>query len=400
MLSKTDKTHTANDRPRVLYLVIEDYYFLSHRLPVAQAMLTQGAEVYVMAHDGGLRRQLEQLGFRVIPWQASRGSLNPLREFISFIEVLHAYRQIRPDLAHHVALKPVAYGGIAARLCGNVPAVNAINGLGHAFHSESMQMRLVRWMWLRLLRIVFANKHAVALFQNAENRDVLVQSGVLPDGQRVAVIRGSGVDMQKFAPVPEPPGPPVVLLPTRFLWAKGVAEFVESARILRTRGVQARCVLAGSCDPENPDSISQKQIDAWEREGVVEVIPWQNDMPELLGSCHIVAYPTYHEGLPKTLLEAACCERPIVTTDVPGAREVVRDGQNGLLVPPKHPTELARAIAQLINNPKLRKEMGRRGRERVQREFSSEIVVAQTLDLYRSLLNPQDIAAATIACVP
>jgi len=400
MLSTMDKIHAANERPRVLYLVIEDYYFLSHRLPVAQAMLAQGAEVYVMARDGGLREHLERFGFRVIPWRATRGSLNPFREFISFIEVLRAFRRIKPDFAHHVALKPVAYGGLAARLCGEVPAVNAINGLGHAFHSESMRMRLVRWMWLRVLRIVFANKHAVALFQNAENRDVLVQSGALSDGQRVVVIRGSGVDMQKFAPVPEPPGPPVVLLPARFLWAKGVAEFVEAARIVRERNVHARFVLAGTCDPENPASIPQKQIEAWERERAVEVMPWQKDMPALLGSCHIVAYPTYHEGLPKTLLEAASCGRAIVTTDVPGAREVVRDGQNGLLVPPKDPTALARAIEQLVNNPKLRKEMGRRGRERVRREFSSEIVVAQTLDIYRTLLNPQAIAAATIACVP
>lgn len=379
--------------------MIEDYYFLSHRLPVAQAMLDEGAEVYVMARDNGWLEQLERLKLKVISWRISRGSLNPLRELISFIDVLRVYRRLKPDLVHHVALKPIAYGGLAARLCGDIPAVNAINGLGHAFHSESGRMRLVRWMWLRLLRIVFANKNAVALFQNPENRDVLIKSGMLPDGGRVAVIRGSGVDLQKFAPVQEPAGPVTVLLPSRFLWAKGVAEFVEAARILRKRGVQARFVLAGSCDRENPDSVPQEQINAWEKAAVIEIVPWQNDMPGLLATCHIIAYPTYHEGLPKTLLEAASCTRAIVTTDVPGAREVVQDGYNGLLVPPKDPIALANAIEQLIENPKLRQEMGHRGRERVQREFSTQIVVAQTMDVYHSLLGRSDIPLPDAVCV-
>lgn len=387
MLSKTNRINAANDRPRVLYLGTEDRTFLSHRLPVAQAMLAQGAEVYVMTRDNGGREEIERLGFRVIPWRVSRGSLNPFRELISFVGVLHVYQRIKPDLVHHVALKPIAYGGLAARLCGDVPAVNAITGLGHGFHSESISMRLVRWIWLRLLRVILRNTNAVTVFQNPENRDALMKSGAFGDGQCVTVIRGSGVDAQKFAPVPEPAEPPVVLLPARFLWAKGVAEFVEAARILRNRNLGARFVLAGSCDPANPDSIPERQISAWQSERVVEIIPWQKDMPGLLGSCHMIAYPTYHEGLPKTLLEASSCSRAIVTTDVPGAREVVRHGYNGLLVPPKDPLALANAIEQLIQNPKLRRDMGRSGRERIKREFSNEVVVAQTVDIYTSLLN-------------
>ena len=372
--------------PKILFLVTEDWYFWSHRARLARAAHQAGAEVIVMTRVNQFRAAMEKEGFRIIPWRISRGSLNPLRELYAFFQVVRAYRRERPDLLHHVALKPILHGGFAARLCGRIPSLNAIAGLGHVFISSRWKMRILRPILCRLLRGALQPANCKTVFQNDDNRNLLVRKDVV-SAQQAAVIRGVGVDTERFSPRLEPAGIPVVMLASRLLWEKGVGEFITAARELREQGVKARFVLVGKPDPENSSSIPNDQLRRWEACGWVEWWGHQSEMATTLAQATIVCLPSYLEGLPNVLVEAAACGRPIVTTDVPGCREVVKHEENGLLVPPRDSEALAAALATLINNPSLRARMGARGREIVDREFAAEHVLAQTLKMYRELLR-------------
>jgi glycosyltransferase involved in cell wall biosynthesis len=372
---------------KLLFLVTEDWYFVSHRLQFARAVRDAGVEVVVMAHFTDLHPTLVKEGFKVIPWQLSRRSLNPLRELNTFFQVIKAYRRERPDLLHHVALKPIIYGGCAAMLLGRIPSVNAIAGMGHVFMSPTWQMRLLRLGLLALLRLALGNENARVVFQNEENRSFLVKEGVVKL-HTTAIIRGAGVNVKQFFPRPEPGGPPVVLLASRMLWEKGVGEFVEAARKLRERNVSARLVLVGKPDPENPGSIAETQLRAWAESGLVEWWGHQDDMAKIMAQTNIVCLPSYYgEGVPRVLIEAAACARAIVATDAPGCRDIVRNGQNGFLVPLRNPEALARALDTLVRDPALRSNMGACGREIAVREFSEEIVFARMMTIYQQLLG-------------
>ena len=373
--------------PKLLFLVTEDWYFCSHRLPLARAAKAAGYEVVVATRIGRHADAISGEGFKLIPIGLRRRSHNPLRELAAILEIAGIYRRERPDLVHHVALKPVLYGSLAARLARVPAVVNALAGLGFVFASASLRARLLRPWVVGALRLLLDADGARLIVQNPDDRRMLVDHGVVA-AARVRLIRGSGVDIRRFAPTPEPVGTPLVMLPGRLLWDKGVGEFVAAARLLKERGVAARFVLVGDGDPENPAAIPDEVLQAWRQDGVVECWGRREDMPEVLGSSHIVCLPSYREGLPKALLEAAACGRPIVATDVPGCREIVIDGSNGLLVPPRDAPALAAAIVRLLAQAKLRAEMGRRGRELVELEFSEEIVVAQTLAVYRELAAP------------
>jgi glycosyltransferase involved in cell wall biosynthesis len=369
-------------------VVNNDWAFWSHRVSLARAMRARGAEVVVLTHVNYLEQAIKQEGFQLIPWHISSGSLNPFHEFLAFLQVLRVYRHERPDLVHHVTIKSVIYGGLAARLCGNIPSVNAITGLGHVFISQSWGMRLLRRLLLVLFRWVLRRRGSTTVFQNADNCNDLVKAGVVPQ-ERVVLIRGSGVDVKAFSPRPEPKGVPVVILATRMLWEKGVGDFVDAAGKLREQGVSARFVLVGDPDPGNPACIPRSQLLSWAASGVVEWWGHRNDMPAVFAQSNVVCFPSYYgEGVPKVLIEAAACGRAIVTTDVPGCREVVRNGDNGLLVPAKDANALAGALKALILDPGLRAMMGVRGREIAVREFSEERVIRETLAVYRELLGP------------
>ncbi len=378
---------------KILFLINNDWAFWSHRVSLARAMRARGAEVVVLTHVNYLEQAIKQEGFQLIPWHISSGSLNPFREFLAFLQVLHVYRHERPDLVHHVTIKSVIYGGLAARLCGNIPSVNAITGLGHVFISQSWGMRLLRRLLLVLFRWVLRRRGSTTIFQNADNCNDLVKAGVVPQ-ERIVLIRGSGVDVKAFSPRPEPNGVPVVILATRMLWEKGVADFVDAASKLREQGVSARFVLVGDPDPGNPACIPRDQLLSWAASGVVEWWGHRNDMPAVLAESNVVCFPSYYgEGVPKVLIEAASCGRAIVTTDVPGCREVVRNGDNGLLVPAKDANALAGALKALILDPGLRAMMGVQGREIAVREFSEERVIRETLAVYRELLGPLSLGA-------
>lgn len=351
-------------------------------------MRDKGAEVLVMTRVDQLDGALKQEGFTVIPWHIKRGSLNPFREIYSLIQVFAAYRRTRPDLVHHIAAKPIVYGGVAARYCGHLASVNTVTGLGHVFSSQTWKMGILRRLLLKLFRLAMGSETGRTIFQNYEDRDLLVQAGTVL-GDRTFLIRGSGVNVNAFVPLPEPEGIPLVVLASRLLWEKGVGEFVEAAKTLRNQRVLARFVLVGESDPANPASIPEAQLIDWEKSGTVEWWRFRNDMPVVFAQSNLVCFPSYLEGLPKVLIEAAACGRAIVTTDVPGCRDVVRDGYNGLLVPARDAEALARALDILLKDPVLRENMGARGREIAVQDFSEDLVIEKTLAVYRELLGPR-----------
>jgi len=373
---------------KILFLVTEDWFFWGHRLRIAQTLRGTGIEVLVMTHLSQLRGAMEKEGFRVVPWRISRGSLNPFRELYALLQVIAVYRTEKPDLVHHVALKPILYGGVAARLCGRPKSVNAVAGLGHVFTTSSWKMRQLRRLVLASLRWILKSDNTKTIFENYDHQNLLLNGGIVSSHQTL-VIRGVGVNTKEFLPHSEPNGLPVVMLAARMLWEKGVGEFVTAASLLREQGVSARFVLVGKPDLDNPTSIPEKQLRAWVESGVVEWWGHRNDMPAVLAQSNLVCFPSHGEGLPTILIEAAACGRAIVCTDVPGCREVVRHDDNGLLVPVRDAPALARALNTLIINRGLRSRMGARGREIAVREFAVEFFLAGMMAVYRELLGPR-----------
>ncbi len=373
----------ARDKPVLLYLVTEDWYFWSHRLPIARAARAAGWEVLVATRVGSHGDMIRQEGFRLIPIKMRRRSLAPWREIATVAELIGIYRRERPDLVHHVAMKPVLYGSLAAAVAGVPAVVNALAGMGYVFTSSAMKARLLRPLIKKAVRWLLDRANARLILQNPDDVAAMSAGTVAP--KRIVLIRGSGVDTTAFAPAAEPEGTPVAVMVSRMLWDKGVGELVAAARLLRQCGVPLGVVLVGSPDPENPASIPERQLRDWDASGDVAWWGERSDVAKIWASCHIAVLPSYREGLPKSLLEAAACGRPLVSTDVSGCREVVRDGVTGLLVPPRAAKALAHALERLARDRDLRRRMGAAARDLVAREMSEQVVVAQTMALYRSL---------------
>jgi glycosyltransferase involved in cell wall biosynthesis len=377
---------SASRRHKLLFLVTEDWYFWSHRLPLARAAKAANYDVIVATRVSDHADRIRAEGFKLVPIHLARRSTNPLRELGTLRELLRVYRQEKPDLVHHVAIKPVLYGSAIARLCGVGGTVNALAGMGYIFSSKAMSARVLRPFVVQAYRMALRGHASRLILQNPDDAALLQRLKIVGDSTRLSIIRGSGVETAAFPQRPEPEGVPLVVLPARMLWDKGVREFVDAARQLRRDGVRVRMALVGDGDAANPAAISERELLGWKEEGVIEWWGHRADMPHVLASANIVCLPSYREGLPKVLLEAMSCGRAIVTTDVPGCREVVRDGDNGLLVPVRTSEPLAKAIRQLVEDPALRTQMGASGRERVMNEFRVERVVEETLALYRELL--------------
>lgn len=380
-------------RLRVIIVANQDWFFLSHRLPLAHAIRTAGAEVVVVAGDSGKGSAIRTEGFEFVPMPISRKGLNPVRELQTLRFLRRTYKRWRPDLVHHVTIKPVLYGSIASRLVGGIAVVNAISGLGYVFTSINARAKALRWLVRLVYRLALSDPRSRTLFQNPDDLDDFVRMGLVRDGQAV-LIRGSGVNCATFHPTPEPAGRPVVLLASRMLWDKGVKEFVEAARVIRAEDMTPRFVLVGEPDFGNPGAIPVAQMQAWSHEGAVEWWGQRDDMPAVLATASLVVLPTiYGEGVPKILLEAAATGRPIVATDVRGCREIVRPGVNGMLVAPGNGAELTRAIKALLASRDLRSQFGRAGREIAMAEFAEELVIRKTLDVYRDLLGAHALSA-------
>lgn len=372
---------------RILIVVNSEWYFWSHRLSLAKALQAAGCDVSVAASDErGYSASIVAEGLRFVPLRLQRRSIAPHRELTSMGELFQLYRRERPDLVHHVTIKPVLYGSIAAKAARVPLVINAIPGLGYMFLGEGWHGRLRQQMVLAAYRMALSGERTRVIFQNPDDRALFVSQHVVPM-DRTVLIRGSGVDISRFAPSPEQVGLPIVLLASRLLWDKGVGELVEASRYLKKDGVACRVVLVGVPDTGNPKAIPVSLLERWQSEGIIEWWGLRNDMPEVLKAASIVVLPSYREGIPKILLEAAAAGRPVVTTDTPGCREIVRHGENGLLVPPYDSKALAQALHRLLQDSMLRIQMGMRGRTIATSEFSEAQVIKETLSVYSELLG-------------
>ena len=372
--------------PKLLFTVNDAGFFLSHRLAIAQAARDAGYDVHVATAPGAAVARIRDLGFTHHPVPLSRRGLNPVAEIGTLWSLFRLYRRLSLALIHHVTIKPVLYGGIAARLAGTPAVVSAVTGLGYVFIRRGWKASLLQYAIKTGYRWSLKRRGARVIFQNPDDREIFLTQG-MANAKDSVLIKGSGVDVTRFIPAPEPEGLPVVVLPARMLWDKGVGEFVEAARRLNKDSPRARFVLVGDSDDGNPTAIPAAELRHWLDEGAVEWWGFRSDMATVLQQAHIVCLPSYREGLPKSLIEAAACGRPIVSCDVPGCREIARAGENALLVPPRDSTALAEALGRLIGDAALRQGFGRRGREIVEAEFSLDRVISETLDLYAALMR-------------
>jgi len=343
--------------------------------------------VILVANCGPAAAAIRAVGIEVIPVAFIRRRTNPAAEMLFTLRLARLYRRLRPDLVHHIALKPILVGGIAARLAGVPAIVNAPTGLGFVFSSDRLLAKLLKPAVSLLLRATLSPKNARVIFENPDDQAELERRGMIRHGAAV-LIRGAGVDIETFAPAPEPPLPVRVMLIARMIREKGVADFVAAARLLREQNVAAEFVLVGAPDPGNPNTVSEAELRSWEAEGLVSWLGPRRDIAALLSGAHIACQPSsYREGLPKSALEAMASGKPLVATDIPGCREAVVDGETGLLVPPRDPPALAAALRRLIEAPELRAKMGAAGRLRAEQYFADAIICQQTLLVYDALIH-------------
>jgi glycosyltransferase involved in cell wall biosynthesis len=384
--------HRAEPRPKLLFLVTEDWYFWSDRLPFARVLRDAGCEIVVATRVQTHGERIRAEGFVLHPLAWRRRGDGIFGAARTLLAIIRLYRAERPDIVNHLALKPVLFGGLARRLAfahrgAAVSSIDWVMGLGSGFAGRSLVARLLRPLLGFALRFATGGTRGRVVVQNPDDGAALAALGI--DQRRIVLIRGSGVDTSHFAPLPEPPGPTVtVALVARMLRSKGVLDAVAAIRRVRAAGLAVELVLAGSSDPDNRDSLSDETLSQLADEPGIEWLGRVADVRTVWARAAIAVLPsTYGEGLPRALLEAAACGRPIVATDLPGCREVVRDGENGMRVPPHDVPRLAEAIAALVRDPARRRAMGRAGRALVEREFAESVIAEQTLALYRAVLS-------------
>jgi glycosyltransferase involved in cell wall biosynthesis len=379
--------------PRLLFVLNDAAYFLSHRLPIAQAARAGGFKVHVAAPESEKTADVRAHG---LVWHAlplTRSGTNPFTEMATLWALIRLFRRIRPDIVHLVTVKPVVYGGIAARIA-KVPAVAAaVPGLGFVFSHQGFKADALRLLLSLLYRMALGHPRLRAIFQNPVDARRIARLASLP-AERICLIRGAGVDLANYAftPLPKNDEIALVVLPARLLRSKGVLEFVEAARQLRADGVKARFALAGVPDAGNPDSVTHEAIEAWVKEGVIEYWGYRDDMPLVMARSSLVVLPSYAEGLPKALIEAQACGRAVVTSDAPGCRDAITPGVTGLLTPPRDAKALADAIKTLLSDRERLQAMGKAARALAEEAFDVRQVVAQHMKIYQSLASEEAAA--------
>nr|WP_272891931.1 glycosyltransferase family 4 protein [Stutzerimonas stutzeri] len=372
-------------------MVVNDpLFFLSHRLPLAKAALAEGYSVHVATMPGASADKIERYGFTHHKLPFTRSGVHPIGELVALIALLRLCLKLKPTILHLVTIKPVLYGGIVARVCSIKGVVAAVSGLGFVFTAREAKYSILRELVKLLYRVALSQPNVRVIFQNPDDLAEFVKSRVVFLKQAI-LIKGSGVNLAEYSFKSESYGQPAVVFAGRLLRDKGVVEFVSAVRMLHARGVNARFRLLGSIDLGNPSSIQGGELEKWREEGIVECLGYRTDIAEIFADSHIVVLPSYREGLPKVLMEAAACGRAVVTTDVPGCRDAIEAGVTGLLVPVYNIEALADAIQKLVENPQLRQRMGRAARELAEREFTVENVVQQHLNIYRTLGAELDI---------
>ena len=372
-----------------------DWYLYNFRRALATSLQRAGYDVLLISPPGPYGNRLRGLGLRWESLPMQRRSLNPLRELALLWHLTRLLRRERPALVHGFTIKCAVYGSLAARLAGIPARVNAVAGMGYVFTSSHVKARLLRPVVRGLLRLALGGRDARLILQNADDVELFRRAGLV-DPAHIRLIRGSGVDCAQFAGISRQApddGCPRILLASRLLWDKGVGEYVAAIRQLRSQGRMLQALLAGTPDPGNPAAVPEPTIREWVDEGLLTWLGHVDDMAGLLGSVDIVVLPSYREGLPRTLVEAAACGLPLITTDVPGCREVVSDGVDGLLVPMGNSDALAQAIARLQDHPAFARQLGEAARRKARTQFDERIVIQRTMAVYAELC---DLSAASV----
>jgi len=381
---------TIDGRPaRVLFVVNEDWMFWSHRLSLARAVRDAGGEVAVATRVGKHGERIVREGFRLHELRWNRGSRSIVRESRALFALLKIYRDERPDLVHHVGIKSVMYGGLVSLFSRPPAQVHTLAGFGYVSTSAQARARVLRALVRTAFRRLLNRKHSHLVVQNPDDETEIV-SGRLFDRSRLHLIRGSGVDSDHFGRMEEPEGTVTAALVSRLVRSKGVVELADAARILRKRRCDIRIVLVGDPDTENPETVTHEMLAGWVNEGILEWVGVVDDVRSVWERAHIGVLPSYREGLPRTLLEAASCGRALVAADVPGCREIVRHDENGLLVPVRDASRLADALEELVRNGDRRRAMGEKSRERVTLLYSDHIILDEMLTLYRQAIDARE----------
>jgi len=379
----------AGKTPKLIFLVTEDWYFWAHRLPQARAARDAGFAVSVATRVVAHGALITGEGFGLHPLNWRRGSINPFGAVSSVLEIARLYRREQPAIVHHVSQKPILLGSVAARLAGVTCVVNALTGLGFLFVASSFKARIVRAGLLPILRNIASRPQIRFLVENPDDGETLKRRRIVPP-DRLVLIKGSGVDVGHYQPLPEPPGPVVIGCAARMLRIKGVEEVVAAFRILRANGSDARLLLAGAPDPENPAAISEAELHAWAAEPGVEWVGHVSDVRQIWARAHVAVLASRGgEGIPMTLMEAGACGRPLVATDVPGCREIVVPEETGLLAPPNTPSALAAVLSRMVEDADLRRRCGAAARARVAHGLDAGTVGRETVAVYRSLLSAE-----------
>jgi len=371
---------------KILFIITEDWYFVSHRLDLVKRAIWSGYQVALLSHYTNHREVIEDAGIKSIEWPLDRSSKNPLTELNAIKSIISSIRQFRPDIIHSVAMKPVIYSSIASLFTGLDNRIFALAGLGFVFTSNTRSAKIIKPFLEFAFRLLFKGCKTRLILQNPEDRQALLLANII-NPYNIRLIRGAGVDIKSFSINKIPTDLPIISIPARMLWAKGIQDFIDCSKEINKDNKFARFVLVGTPDEQNPDSIPKQQLIEWDKNGVIEWWGHRSDMPNVFHQSTIVCLPTtYGEGLPKSLLEAASCGRPIVAYDVPGCREIVKDGYNGYLVKPKSVDGLVNAISQLLNDHELCDNMGKNGRKLVEKHFTQEKIAVETIAVWEEVL--------------
>lgn len=373
---------------KLLFVVNVDWFFVSHRLPIALKALEYGYDVHLACAFSDKRILLEKYGITCHDVAFSRSGNSLKNELSTIAAIRHVLTEVAPDVVHAVTIKPVIYTGLVLQSMTRPPAfVAAISGLGYVFTASTFRAKFTKSLVSLMYKFALRSKRKVVIFQNTSDEKILSEIVNLPPICR-SLIKGSGADLSVYRFQSEPVAKTkVVSMACRLLKDKGVYQFVEAAKIVKQSYPDSEFWLIGSVDTDNPNSVSQQEVDDWAREGLIIALGHRDDIPELFSQSNIVTMPSFYgEGVPKVLIEAAACGRPIVTTDNPGCRDVVIDNTTGLLVPIKDSNALANALIGLLSDDDRRMKMGQQARQFAVKEFDVNNVASSHLEIYDSLM--------------
>ena len=371
---------------KLFFIVSEDKSFWSHRLSLALSAIDAGYDVTLVSNFNKLESKIKNRGVNIININFVRSSKHPFTDLKNIFKLIFILRKEKPDIIHNVALKTILIASIAGLFSKKMVIINAFTGLGYVFSSDQLHAKLIRFFIKPIFKLLFRRSNYWTIFQNPDDMNLFERLGLINLNQST-LIRGSGVETNKFIQSDDLNKIPVVMLASRMLWDKGVGEFVEVAKRAYKNKINAEFMLVGGIDNDNPMSIPLSTLKQWVSNGDVQWEGHSDNMPDMLASASIVCLPSYREGLPKVLLEAAAIGRPLIASDGPGCREIVRDKYNGLLVKMRDADSLYEAVLMLVNNRKMRETMGRNSRTLVETELSTTIINTQTIELYRRVVN-------------